>query len=272
MKKGALINIELSFFNELRYRLIHLLVTLSLCTFLLIGLKAFNMSEWIASPYWISSLGINGFILIGAIVMSISQGGMYFFAKSHSFKLGNLTLWLFSEIIILTFALSFIYGEEGYSYVTEWINSFKYVLLIVIFPYLFSLLILYVFTANKSDTREDINKIEMFNFKDERGQIKISIRRDNVLYLESTDNYITIFYLEKGNVKSEMVRSSLKIVQSEFQSQGLLRCHRSFAINVENIDWIRKVGRGYKIKVKEVDTLLPVSRSYTPQFIDILDM
>ncbi|MBS2212687.1 LytTR family transcriptional regulator [Carboxylicivirga mesophila] len=271
MNKGNLIHTELPFFNQLSYRLVHVLVTLGLCIFILLGLKAFNMSEWIVFPYWISFLGVNGFILIGAIVMSLSQIGMYFFVRSHTFKIWSLSAWLFLEMIIITFALSIIYGEAEYSYLTEWINSFKYVFLVVIFPYVFSLLILFALTQKHVENFTEVPRVDLFNFKDERGQVKVSIRRDKVLYLESTDNYITIFYFEKGVVKSEMVRGSLKTIQTDFQSQGLLRCHRSFVINIENVDWIRKVGRGYKIKVKEVDTLLPVSRSYTPQFIDILD-
>ena len=36
------------------------------------------------------------------------------------------------------------------------------------------------------------------SFYDEKGELRISIAQENVLYIESSDNYITIHYLNKS--------------------------------------------------------------------------
>jgi len=41
-------------------------------------------------------------------------------------------------------------------------------------------------------------------------------------------------------------------------------------VNLENVQWMKKEGRNYLLKVKSVDTFIPVSRSYTPHFKSLI--
>jgi DNA-binding LytR/AlgR family response regulator len=73
---------------------------------------------------------------------------------------------------------------------------------------------------------------------------------------------VTIFYLEEGEVKKEMVRTSMKKMESLLVPLGLIRCHRSFMVHMANVHWMKKQGRNYQIKMKHWDSAIPVSRSY----------
>jgi DNA-binding LytR/AlgR family response regulator len=75
---------------------------------------------------------------------------------------------------------------------------------------------------------------------------------------------VCIFYLTETGIKKEMIRSSMKKMEPLLSPAGLLRCHRSFMVNMENVQWMKKKGRSYQIKMKTCETIIPVSRSYHP--------
>jgi len=61
-----------------------------------------------------------------------------------------------------------------------------------------------------------------------------------------------------------MVRNSMKKVEKQLSSSGLVRCHRSFIVNIENVHWFKKEGRNYLFKMKHGGTIIPVSRAFVP--------
>ncbi len=272
MKLNKILNIDFPFLNSWKSRLLYLIVTLTLCAFSILGLEVFNLSSRMNFPHWISFLGVLGFLLAGLMVMALSQVIIGWLIKGREFKLWHLITWLVFEIIAITFVLTFIYGENGYSYLNEWLTTFRYAFLILTIPYSFSILLVVVLFSKEKQIYHDTPRthVDLFHFVDERNQIKLSIKRINVLYIESTDNYVTIFYREEENIKHELIRNSLKRIESEFIDKGLLRCHRSFIVNIENVESLKKEGRGYKIKLKDIDQLIPVSRGYTPSFTSLI--
>jgi len=223
-------------------------------------------------PHWISFLGVLGFLLAGLMVMALSQVIIAWLIKGGEFKRWHLIAWLAFELVAITFVLTLIYGEKDYSFINEWLTSFRYTFLILALPYSFSLLLVVVLFPKKKRLHNDVpqTQVDLFHFADEREQIKLSIKRKNVLYIESTDNYITIFYREEENIKHELIRNSLKHIEAEFIDKGLVRCHRSFVVNIENVESLKKEGRGYKIKLKNIDQPIPVSRGYAPSFTSLI--
>ena len=272
MKLSGFLNVGFPFLNSRKKRLLYLIVTLVLCAFFLFGLEVFNLGRWMHFPQWISFLGVLGFLLAGFIVMVLSQFVMAWVVKKGEFKRWHWMAWLIFELVLITFLITFVYGDENYSYAAEWFSTFKYTFLILVLPYSFSLLLMVVLYPQDKPVNTDLSKthVDLFHFVDEREQIKLSVKPGHVLYLESADNYITIYYREGDSVKHELIRSSLKRIETEFIGKGLVRCHRSFAVNIENVESIKKEGRGYKIKVKYVDRFIPVSKGFTPTFTALI--
>lgn len=262
-----LLNISFPYLNNWRRRSIHIAVTLLLCTFFIFGLNAFNISAWISIPGWISFLGLHGFILIGLCVMLLSQVVLALVFKNRDFKAKHLLVWLATELLILSLAVALVYGQSDYTLINEWISTLKYTAMVIVLPYTFSLLLLSSIFAEKEtiESPSPARIVDLLHFPDEKEETRLSIKSSHVLYVESSDNYVTIYYTDANMVKKEMVRNTLKRIENEFKDKGLMRCHRSFIINVQNIETIKKVNRSYQIKLKHIDTVIPVSKSFIPQ-------
>ena len=107
---------------------------------------------------------------------------------------------------------------------------------------------------------------EMINFKDEKGNIKLTFPLKDIIYLESTDNYVYLHYNTTGGLKKEILRNSLKKLENDFKDLPLKRCHRSYMVNLENLNLIKRSGQKVNIKLNHCLELIPVSRSYYQEF------
>ncbi|MDC7235605.1 MAG: response regulator [Spirochaetales bacterium] len=75
-----------------------------------------------------------------------------------------------------------------------------------------------------------------------------------------------------GN-RSYSYRTGLRELETLLQEASLFKCHRSFSINPRFIERIEPwFNSSYKIKMKGVDELIPVSRSYTSELKKLLNM
>ena len=264
-----------SFFNRVfpyldkfRYRLLHVLIILVFSILFLITFKPFNIVDWLQYPGFLESFGLASVGILLSITIAVSQLLIRTIIRIPSFRILHLGIWLISEILVITLILTIFFGEEDNSFILEYLISLKFTSIGLILPYAFSIMILALIyqntrTSSVSQARDPENP-DLLHIRDEREQVKFSVRRSYILYLESTDNYITIFYMHEGELKKELVRNSMKKMETEWAESGLLRCHRSFMVNVENIEWIKKEGRNYQIRMKKVDTIIPVSRGYVP--------
>ncbi len=117
-------------------------------------------------------------------------------------------------------------------------------------------------TDGASET--DIPKKGIIAFHDEKGELKISIMLENLLYLESSDNYITIHYLNKEKIVHFIVRNTLKWMDENITADlPLVRCHRSFMVNLDRVKVLKKGKEGIILELDALNTPdLPVSKTY----------
>ena len=89
------------------------------------------------------------------------------------------------------------------------------------------------------------------------------MKQDNLLYIEAYDNYVNIYYLNKGAVSKYLLRNTLKSLEDLFRNSEVVRCHRSYMVNFEKVKVIRKAKEGLELEL-DLPTLidLPVSRTY----------
>ena len=85
---------------------------------------------------------------------------------------------------------------------------------------------------------------------------------DNLLYMQSSDNYIDICYKNKNSVQHKLVRNTLVAVQKSINHPALIRCHRSFIINKNYVRSITRNAGRYKIIIETSNIEIPVSRKY----------
>lgn len=127
---------------------------------------------------------------------------------------------------------------------------------------------------NESDTRHMAAAAEithraneraprMVNLKDNSGTVRLTINIDSLYYLESDDNYIKVHYKHNDKIASYMLRCRTKLVEQMLQGTGMVRCHRSYIVNIAKIGFVGEEHRMYYITLDD-DSIkrIPVSKSY----------
>ncbi len=101
---------------------------------------------------------------------------------------------------------------------------------------------------------------------------RLELKPEDLLYIESADNYSNIVFLKKGLVSRQLIRGSLKRLEAQIAVPYIVRCHRSYIVNIRQVNAVSGNAQGYKIgfKVVGVDPV-PVSRNYGKEVLAHLE-
>ncbi|MCQ2310635.1 MAG: LytTR family transcriptional regulator [Paludibacteraceae bacterium] len=115
--------------------------------------------------------------------------------------------------------------------------------------------------------REEVTEQpQMLNFYDERGELKLSVKPEHMYYLESADNYVRIHYSSMNKMQTVMIRNSMKNVEWRFRESKLVRCHRSYLVNLANVQIARRVEGDIWLDFNNNQIpSMPVSKAYADQ-------
>ena len=93
----------------------------------------------------------------------------------------------------------------------------------------------------------------------------LQINRNELIFLQSADNYTNVFYLQNEDVKKKILRGSLSSFDEQLKFP-MIRCHRSYIVNLEHIKSLKGNSQGYWIELKDWSERIKVSRKYKPGF------
>ncbi len=103
----------------------------------------------------------------------------------------------------------------------------------------------------------------MIHFKGEKGQLKISLKNHDIIYIKSADNYVFIYYHDKSKISKYLLRNTLSKLENELRDSGIIRCHRSYMVNIDAVKIIRNEKDGLKLELETDDKLIiPVSKTF----------
>ena len=112
-----------------------------------------------------------------------------------------------------------------------------------------------------SPTRIDTPK--MINLHDNNGTLRLSINTDALYYLESEDNYMKVYYKHKERILSYMLRCRTRSVEESLKDTSMVRCHRSYIVNINKIQFLEEDKRMHYITLNDKSIgRIPVSKSY----------
>lgn len=229
-----------------------------------------NVSEF--KYFFFSSL----IILTGMLVVVISRLLLGLYAKKNEVNYLQYAGWVFSEIIAMSlfYALFSKYvpeGGEGRDFFVLLKNSAINTSLVLLLPYVMFFLYLSWRENNRllSERVSDalspgISKKGLIGFSDEKGELKISIMLENLIYIDSADNYATIHYINKEKMTKFLIRNSLKWMEHNLiKGTPLVRCHRSCIVNLDKVKVLRKTKAGIFLELDAPGvTDIPVSKTY----------
>lgn len=190
--------------------------------------------------------------------------------------------WTVTKEIFKLIFIVFVCAILSYSYNTMIVSKVEisfFNFLFMIF-YAFSvaipLCLIYVLTRfiylnneTEKKAQQISQKLEFLNEKPSYENLKNKINiqgkifdEENLLFLESTDNYCTIYHRKNSTIEKVLLRTTLKSVEEQISSKKILRCHRSYIVNLEKIESLKGNAQGYKLKIFDSNYIVPVSRKY----------
>lgn len=108
-----------------------------------------------------------------------------------------------------------------------------------------------------------IDTPKMINLHDNNGMLRLSINTDALYYLESEDNYIKVYYKHKERILSYMLRCRTRSVEESLKDTSMVRCHRSYIVNINKIQLLEEDKRMHYITLNDKSiSRIPVSKSY----------
>lgn len=234
----------------------------------------FDSRHWLEKPItdWQYLFYSSLVILTGVLVVVISRIIMYYASQRHSLLVWHYLVWVLIEVLFM--ALFFTLFEKLVLKDEEFFMDLlkiaaKHTALVLMLPY--AVLWLYFSWDDKQQQLDHLmehgmmpdNSRNMIPFYDERGGLKFSIKMGSLLYIESADNYVNIFYLDNSKVLRYTLRSTIKRMEEFFAGTETIRCHRSYMVNFERVKMLRKKQHELTLELDAPGSMeVPVSKTY----------
>ena len=183
-------------------------------------------------------------------------------------------IWVALEIVIMTliYTIVSVLLKEQANIVSEFRNTLTKTILILLIPYV----MMYIYFIWQERVRElksirkrleeDENALQKAYIQifDEKGKLQLSVRREHLIVIESADNYVCVWYLNGETTKKVMVRTTLKQVAEQLAHTNILRCHRSYMINLDRVRVLRREKEGIFVEfgIEDIPDI-PISKTYS---------
>ncbi|MFD2938021.1 LytTR family DNA-binding domain-containing protein [Spirosoma flavum] len=95
----------------------------------------------------------------------------------------------------------------------------------------------------------------------------LTVLTEDLLFIESSDNYCTIAYLKGAQVTKPLIRSSLSRLEKQIVHPHIVRCHRSYIVNLNRVERVTGNAQGYKLHLLSGQFVVPVARQYNETLV-----
>jgi hypothetical protein len=112
---------------------------------------------------------------------------------------------------------------------------------------------------------------KMLYFNSTYQKDSLAIKVNSLLFIRSANNYIEVFWKEANDIKNQMVRCSMATAEEVIiEYKFIIKCHRSYIVNVNFIDKIEGNSQGYKLFFENNSYTIPVSRNFVGKLKEML--
>ena len=217
---------------------------------------------------------------IGLVVLAVSRFLMWLYCRRELLSYTSYVGWILGEIVAISIfcnLFAYLVGTREHGYFEILGDTFIYCASILAIPYIIT-----TFYFELKDRDSYIERIKrrtgitaekdehrQLLFTDEKGNLKLSIKIDNLFYIEAADNYINICYENKEKITKFCIRNTLKNIETMDLDPDLVRCHRSYIINFKKVKVLKKEKDGLFVELDNKDIPdLPISKTYTDKVLE----
>ncbi|MBN8822785.1 MULTISPECIES: LytTR family DNA-binding domain-containing protein [unclassified Spirosoma] len=269
----------------------------------LIGLFV-GLFLWIFQPFGINNwdtpnkdLKIAGFGLVTFLVTAFNFiVWRRLFPKPFSeeqWTVGREIIFVIANILLIAIANQFylgtLLGATGHSGMS-WFGAILITFSVGIFPVVGLVSLNYIRQLKKYSQAAATLPIHSLSADEQPGQKETEVgvipqiahsltlvaenEKDNLilaaselLYIESSDNYCTVVYLKNNHIAKPLLRSSLSRLEKQIAQPHIVRCHRSYVVNLNRVERVTGNAQGYKLHILGGQFQIPVARQYNETLV-----
>ena len=113
------------------------------------------------------------------------------------------------------------------------------------------------------------DKIIFFNSDYQKDSLAIKVNL--LLFIRSANNYIEVFWKDGELIKNQMIRCSMAYAEDLLkEDKFIVKCHRSYIVNINYIDRFEGNVQGYKLYFDKIDFPIPVSKSFASKLQELI--
>ena len=223
------------------------------------------------------------FYIVSVSWLALTKAALHLKDRKRSVSMRDVVLCFATDFVgtsVIYLAFTLFLGFADMASVPELlVRSLACVALIVGIPSFFSLQ--YAIIQDKKEeievlklnttSKEMQSGLKLINLYDYSGILRITAVPEDIFYVESQDNYVSIHYTVDGQMTQYLLRNTTVGIEDAFRGTVIVRCHRSFMVNIAHIKVMKhEKGRATVIMDDKVGTVIPVSRTYYSDIMGIL--
>lgn len=290
MKIDAFLKQPFDYLNTTEAKWLYILGSSGFAVTFLLLFQPYGISEEMTNP--INSL-LNKFLFFLSIAVStiLALALSQLFLRQHlgfdNVSNKRYTVWFLVEallLLLMNFGLSFIIPDLGDDFEEELNLAFQVkiylkILLILIFPFIGTVIYVSICRLNSEiqdldfrlkaqrQKNEEVEHQQMLSILDENENLNFKIQIKNFLFAEASNQYILVHYIKNNEVRKHIIRNRLKKFLVQSNGFSIRQCHRSYAINLQNVEYLAKKNGKEFLIVKTTNNIfnIPVSSSYLDQ-------
>lgn len=252
---------------------IGLFVFLFLLFFQPFGVNNYDPSERITSEFFWIILSMGAFVSFFLLLNDPLLFGLLFKKLMRRWQIYLWVIWTLIYIASMIFLYYNVLGEWHDFRFSSWLefignfSALSIIPLIIVYMYV-RMQHLRELSTTTSDYSADATQLITFPSDNQKDVITLPLQ--DILYLESEDNYVAIHYLKSGSLAKSLVRITLKRIHDLQLHPALVRCHRSYLINLLQLNQFKGNSQQGVVYLHHLNQPLPVSRSFAGDLMDQL--
>ncbi len=259
------------YFNSSYYQWIYIICISLFFSLFMLFFQPFGVTNY--DPQFSFNLEFFVVIMIFSFVLFLMLTFNEFLLRPVIFKKitkNNILIWILWTYLLMgtTTFLHYNYNGDWHDFI--WSSYLEFIVdigAVISFPILG-----FIFYLRHEFLKLDFRNLKleqpssktgnMINLWSESPKEVFSVKFDDLLYLKSDNNYVSVFYTVNKSIKEQLIRSSLKQLETELDNPLLKRCHRSYIINLSKVVSCKNDGHALLLYLTDLTIPLRVSRSY----------